>query len=497
MQPKHTRELRIYVDEAGRGPLAGPVVVWATSPRQAVDTSLYHDSKQLTALQRSVCFDQMIDLQHNNHCAIGIGRAEHDYIDQFGIIQALQVATLQAIWKLLGDMYQQQGRKLLINSVYGEDILAARILDTLTTMRPIDVASYAIAINQFLWVFQHQRTYKTILIDGNHDFWLRTMINLPIITIIKWDSKNPYISMASIIAKVSRDERMNTIADAFPWYGFASNKWYGTKAHRDYIRSHGPSPLHRKSFLRTIALESLDQRNPDQPVTNYTPTIHQQSPLQSAIQPDKPGLLLHICCAPDLTWPLHWLKDHFKLYLFRYNPNIHPRKEHDLRYAQFLKLVGLEQWDYEIVEDRYDPKEFFQAMYDQRDTIRDDLVDADYKTVLQKAGIMEERSDRCNPCYSMRLEQAAAQAAKLHIPYFTSTLLISPKKKMDKLFRRWLEAEQVHPSTKFLRFDFIKNDGYTKASQLTKKHELRRQNYCWCGRTIPKPWESKKEYSGG
>jgi predicted adenine nucleotide alpha hydrolase (AANH) superfamily ATPase len=75
-------------------------------------------------------------------------------------------------------------------------------------------------------------------------------------------------------------------------------------------------------------------------------------------------------------------------------------------------------------------------MYDQRDTIRDDLVDADYKTVLQQAGIMEERSDRCNPCYSMRLEQAAAQAAKLHIPYFTSTLLISPKKKMDKLFRR-------------------------------------------------------------
>lgn len=95
--------------------------------------------------------------------------------------------------------------------------------------------------------------------------------------------------------------------------------------------------------MRTIALESLDQRNLSQPVTNYTPTIHQQSPLPSAIQPDKPGLLLHICCAPDLTWPLHWLKDHFKLYLFRYNPNIHPRKEHDLRYAQFLKLVGLEQ----------------------------------------------------------------------------------------------------------------------------------------------------------
>lgn len=58
---------------------------------------------------------------------------------------------------------------------------------------------------------------------------------------------------------------------------------------------------------------------------------------------------------------------------------------------------------------------------------------------------MEERSDRCNPCYLMRLEQAAKQAQLQAIPYFTSTLLISPKKKMDKLFKRGLEAEAQHP----------------------------------------------------
>jgi predicted adenine nucleotide alpha hydrolase (AANH) superfamily ATPase len=58
---------------------------------------------------------------------------------------------------------------------------------------------------------------------------------------------------------------------------------------------------------------------------------------------------------------------------------------------------------------------------------------------------MEEWSDRCNPCYLMRLEQAAKQAALQGIPYFTSTLLISPKKKMDKLFKRGLEAENKHP----------------------------------------------------
>lgn len=75
-------------------------------------------------------------------------------------------------------------------------------------------------------------------------------------------------------------------------------------------------------------------------------------------------------------------------------------------------------------------------MIDQKDTIRDDLKDADNKTVLKVAGEMPERSDRCNPCYAMRLDQAANQAVQHSIPYFTSTLLISPKKHGGKLFDR-------------------------------------------------------------
>lgn len=77
-----------------------------------------------------------------------------------------------------------------------------------------------------------------------------------------------------------------------------------------------------------------------------------------------------------------------------------------------MKLVGLEKGDYEILEDRYDPKEFFQAMFEQRTTIDPKLHDAPQRTVLQVAGSMEEWSDRCNPCYSMRLEQAARMASK-------------------------------------------------------------------------------------
>ncbi len=89
---------------------------------------------------------------------------------------------------------------------------------------------------------------------------------------------------------------------------------------------------------------------------------------------DKPKLLLHICCAPDLSRPLHWLKNYFKLYLFWYNPNIHPKPEHDKRYAEFIRLFGLEWGDYEIVEDWYEPKEFFDAFIKHKDIILRNLL---------------------------------------------------------------------------------------------------------------------------
>lgn len=211
----------------------------------------------------------------------------------------------------------------------------------------------------------------------------------------------------------------------------------------------------------------------------------------------KPKLLLHICCAPDLSRPLHRLKHYFKLYLFWYNPNIHPKPEHDKRYAEFIRLFDLEGGDYEIVEDRYEPKEFFDAFVKYKDLIHPSLIgEVSRGEVLKKSGEMSERSDRCNPCYLMRLEQAALQAQKLGITYFTSTLLISPKKLADKLFRYGLESQERITGTKFLRFDFAKKDGYKKASELTNHYNLYRQNYCGCGRTIPKPGQKRTGYVG-
>ena len=277
------------------------------------------------------------------------------------------------------------------------------------------------------------------------------------------------------------------------------HKGYGTAKHREAISIYGVSDIHRKTFCGNIQLHKAIETH-TKTIKLHTQDIWKSRHIHNNIwstRKEKPALLLHICCAPDLSRPLHWLKKHFKLYLFWYNPNIHPRKEHSKRYDSFLKLIWLEKGDYEIIEDRYDPKEFFDAMIDQSETIKKWLSQSSKKEILTVAWEMPERSDRCNPCYSMRLMEAARNAAQHDIAYFTSTLLISPKKNMNKLFRRWLDSEEKYPSTKFLWFNFAKNKGYEKATQLTKKHKLFRQNYCGCGWTIPKKWEEKKKYTWG
>jgi len=81
---------------------------------------------------------------------------------------------------------------------------------------------------------------------------------------------------------------------------------------------------------------------------------------------EKPKLLLHICCSPDLVVPLLDLKDSFKLYLYWYNPNIQPYAEYAKRYKEYIKLLNLEKGDYEVIKDHYDPKDFFNKLYKYR-----------------------------------------------------------------------------------------------------------------------------------
>lgn len=500
--------LRIHIDEAWRGPLAGPVFVWLTMSLKNFDKSAFKDSKQLSKKKRVAAYTWLYKHEKKGSLVCASGWASAKEIDKFWIIASLQLATCRWLFHLLKKYFYRYRQQALIDSVYGEDTLAERELRKFFSKNVCSKETLADIVH----ISNSVCTIVSLIIDGNHTFWLDILLDVRVITIIKWDSKNPLISAASIIAKEERDAYMSSLPKKYTAYDFPQHKWYGTKQHRSTIAQHGISPLHRVSFCQNITLtkkgkkqlwkrsvtprikETINNHLINDTSTHISKGASRHAPIGLT---EKPWLLLHICCAPDLTRPLHRLKQHFKLYLFWYNPNIHPRVEHEKRYASFLRLIWLEKGDYEIIEDRYDPKEFFAAMIEEREDIDPKLKHATAKAVLAQAWEMEERSSRCNPCYSMRLAEAAKNAAKHNIEYFTSTLLISPKKKMDKLMRRWLEGERRHPSTKFLRFDFAKNKGYEKATILTKKHKLFRQNYCGCGWTIPKKGEEDKGYRGG
>lgn len=173
------------VDEAGRGPLAGPVVAAAVILDEAKPILGLNDSKLLTVRQRLKLADQI----RKNAMAWGLGCADVEKIEQYNILQATLMAMQQAVWAL-----------------------------------PIlpDLA----------------------LIDGQHAPVLACQSQ----TIIKGDQLYAAISAASILAKVSRDELMVQLDRCYPQYGFAQHKGYGTLQHLRALQKYGPTPVHRASF---------------------------------------------------------------------------------------------------------------------------------------------------------------------------------------------------------------------------------------------------------
>lgn len=173
------------VDEAGRGPLAGPVVAAAVilDPRQGI--AGLADSKKLTARRREQLFDQIQD----KALCCAIGQASVEEIDRLNILQATLLAMQRA--------------------VAGLRLVPARVL-----------------------------------VDGNCLPRLPMLAE----AIIGGDAKVPAISAASILAKVHRDRWCEQIDAEYPQYGFAAHKGYGTAAHLAALRQHGPTPWHRRSF---------------------------------------------------------------------------------------------------------------------------------------------------------------------------------------------------------------------------------------------------------
>ena len=190
----------IGIDEAGRGPLAGPVVAAAVKIKKYSDElQEINDSKKLTEKKREKLFDIIL-----NNFEVGIGIATPEEIDEINILNATFLAMRRSIEEL--------GKKT------DTDVL--------------------------------------ILVDGN--FKIREYVGEQE-PIIKGDAKSLSIAAASIIAKVTRDRMLVEDADKYPEYSFEKHKGYGTKAHREALLKYGPCSIHRKTFLKKILGENEEK----------------------------------------------------------------------------------------------------------------------------------------------------------------------------------------------------------------------------------------------
>ena len=185
------------VDEVGRGPLAGPVVAAACIFDRDVDIVGIDDSKKLSEKKREQFFDEIKD----KALAYGIGEASCEVIDEINILEATKLAMRKAI----------EEADLMLASK-GRDKIQIVIFD-------------AIKIND---------------------------LKKEQMSVIKGDQTYFSIAAASILAKVTRDNLMKEYDKAYPEYGFASNKGYGTKAHYEGIKKAGITEIHRKSFLKNL-----------------------------------------------------------------------------------------------------------------------------------------------------------------------------------------------------------------------------------------------------
>lgn len=184
------------VDEVGRGPLAGPVVAGAVILPKDCDILYINDSKQLSEKKREELYD--IIMEKAVTCAVGYATPER--IDEINILQATYEAMREAISKL------DPAPTILLNDA--------------------------------------------VKIPG---------VEIPQVSIIKGDAKSISIGAASIIAKVTRDRLMVEYDKVFPEYDFAGNKGYGSASHIEALKKYGPTPIHRRSFIKNFVQEEASE----------------------------------------------------------------------------------------------------------------------------------------------------------------------------------------------------------------------------------------------
>ena len=186
------------VDEAGRGPLAGPVVAGCVVLDRSKEILYVNDSKKLSEKKRNELYDEIIE----KACAYGVGIVDEKIIDEINILEATHIAMKKA-YEEANKMYRER---------FGKNI----------NMLFVD----ALKIKK---------------------------VDIKQVSIVHGDALSISVASASIIAKVTRDRMMIEYDKKYPEYGFAKHKGYGTKAHIDAIKKYGACELHRKSFVKNFS----------------------------------------------------------------------------------------------------------------------------------------------------------------------------------------------------------------------------------------------------
>jgi ribonuclease HII len=203
---RSSKEILVGIDEAGRGPLAGPVSVGVLAMRSRKVLKMFRgvkDSKQLSEKQRE---EWLRLIKKTREVAYTVSFSSHSVIDKRGISHAVRSAINRALKRLERDGFVNEHSCIL--------------LDGLLHAHPR---------------FKNQKT------------------------IINGDATEPIIALASICAKVHRDKRLKKLAKKYPQYGFEVHKGYGTANHYKAIKKHGISPVHRRSYLKGMV--DLNQKN--------------------------------------------------------------------------------------------------------------------------------------------------------------------------------------------------------------------------------------------
>lgn len=200
-----------------------------------------------------------------------------------------------------------------------------------------------------------------------------------------------------------------------------------------------------------------------------------------------PTLLLHSCCAPCSSYCMEYLREHFRITVFYYNPNITEQEEYRKRVQEEIRLI--EAYNRQVkTPEALRNENVSQTEEEKRacfgEPYRIVFIEGDYEPFcfLDMARGLEdckEGGERCFRCYELRLKKTAELAKQKDFDYFTTTLTISPLKNAAKLNEIGEKLSQEY-GVSWLPSDFKKRGGYQRSIELSKEYDLYRQDYCGC-----------------